>query len=150
MDYQIISSSVEETVEFGRQIGRQLRGGEILGLIGPLGAGKTYLIKGIAEGAGAGPGVVINSPTFVIVNEYKGKVEIYHIDAYRLNRIQEFEMIGFDDYCTPSSVVVIEWADKVEKVLNSTGYVRIELFYLGQKQRKIRIENFPQYMKFEK
>jgi tRNA threonylcarbamoyladenosine biosynthesis protein TsaE len=150
MDYQIISSSVEETVEFGRQIGRQLRGGEILGLIGPLGAGKTYLIKGIAGGAGAGPGVVVNSPTFVIVNEYKGKVDIYHIDAYRLNRIQEFEMIGFDDYCTPSSVVVIEWADKVEKVLNSAGYVRIELFYLGQKQRKIKIENFPQYMKFEK
>lgn len=150
MDYQFISNSVEETIKLGHRIGRQLKGGEILGLIGPLGAGKTYFIKGIAKGAGAvGDGVVVNSPTFVIVNEYKGKVDIYHIDAYRLNSIKEFEMTGFDDLCLPSSVVVIEWADKVEKALAGADYVRIEIFYLGQTQRKIRIMNCPEYLKFE-
>lgn len=147
MDYDFISNSVEETVEFGCKIGSRLKGGEVIGLTGPLGSGKTYLIKGIAKGAGAqDKNIPINSPTFVIVNEYVGRLDIYHIDAYRLNSPDEFEMIGFDEFCYPGSAVLIEWADKLRQALRGVDYVRIELCYQGQNRRHIHIENMPEYI----
>ena len=72
MDFHIISNSAEETIEFGRKVGSQLKGGEVIAVCGTLGSGKTHLIKGIAAGAGAGDSRRVNSPTFVIVNEYRG------------------------------------------------------------------------------
>jgi len=147
MDLEIVTKSAEETIEVGRRIGSQLRGGEVIGICGQLGSGKTHLIKGIAAGAGATDYKSVNSPTFVIVNEYFGRFDIFHIDAYRLNSIEEFEMIGFDDFCYPQSVVIIEWADKIEAALRRINYVRIELFHEGARQRRIRITNAPDYMK---
>ena len=150
MDFNTISNSPEETIEFGRKIGSQLKGGEVIAVCGALGSGKTHLIKGIAAGAGAGDSRRVNSPTFVIVNEYKGeppgRLDIYHIDAYRLGSIAEFEMLGFDDFCYPQSVVLIEWADKIESALGAIDYIRIELFHAGETERKIRIENIPEYI----
>lgn len=147
MNYDFFSSSVQETMELGRKIGSQLKGGEVIGFTGPLGSGKTYLIKGIAKGAGAGDKTIqVNSPTFVIVNEYIGRLDIYHIDAYRLNLVTEFEMIGFDELCYANSVVLIEWADKVEQPLQGIDYVRIGLFYKAKNQRDIHIENMPEYI----
>ncbi len=146
MDLDIISNSPEETIELGRKIGSQLKGGEVVAVCGALSSGKTHLIKGIAAGAGAKDSRQVNSPTFVIVNEYTGRVDIYHIDAYRLNSIGEFEMIGFDDFCYPRSVVLIEWADKIESALRAIDYIRIELFHSGQTQRDIHIKNTPDYM----
>ncbi len=146
MGLDVISNSPEETIKIGRKIGSQLKGGEIIGLCGALGSGKTHLIKGIAAGAGAGDSRQVNSPTFVIVNEYSGRVNIYHIDAYRLNSIAEFEMLGFDDYCRPQSVVLIEWADKVESALEHINYIRIELFHEGSTKRKMHIANTPEYI----
>lgn len=148
MDLEIITTSVEQTIEVGRRIGSQLKGGEIIGICGQLGSGKTHLIKGIAAGAGANDYKSVNSPTFVIVNEYFGRFDIFHIDAYRLNSIEEFEMIGFDDFCYPGSVVLIEWADKVEAALRRINYIRIEFFHEGATQRKIRITNAPDYIGF--
>ncbi len=146
IDFNIISNSPEETIELGRRIGSQLRGGEIIAICGPLGSGKTHLIKGIAAGAGAAEVGKVTSPTFVIINEYKGRLDIYHIDAYRLNSIDEFEMIGFDDFCYPQSVVLIEWADKIESALRAIDYIRIELQHGGETQRGIHIENTPAYV----
>ena len=146
MGFELILNSPGETIELGRKIGSQLRGGEVVAVCGLLGSGKTHLIKGIAAGAGAEDSKHVNSPTFVIVNEYAGRVDIYHIDAYRLNSIAEFEMIGFDDFCYPQSVVLIEWADKVESALQGIDYVRIELVHAGQTRRKIHIENTPEYV----
>jgi len=143
----ITSNSPDETVEFGRKLGTQLRGGEIIGLYGPLGSGKTHLIKGIAAGAGAEDRRQITSPTFVIVNEYSGRLDIYHIDAYRLNSVSEFEMLGFDDFCDPHSVVLIEWADRVESALQGLDCLRIELEHAGRSTRKIHIKNAPDYVK---
>ncbi len=145
-----ITNSPEETIEVGRKIGSQLKGGEIIAITGPLGSGKTHLIKGIATGAGAQDGRSINSPTFVIVNEYVGRLDIYHIDAYRLNSIAEFEMLGFDDFCYPQSVVLIEWADKIESALGDTDYMRIDLEHSGQSSRTIHIKNSPFYINLEK
>ena len=146
MDFNIISSSAEDTIELGRKIGSQLRGGEVIAVCGPLGSGKTHLIKGIAAGAGAKDRRNVNSPTFVIVNEYAGRLDIYHIDAYRLNSFSEFEMLGFDDFCYQQSVVLIEWADKIESALQAIDYIRIELEHAGETKRKIHIKNTPVYI----
>jgi len=142
----IISKSAEETIELGRRLGAQLRGGEVIGICGPLGSGKTHLIKGIAEGAGAKSSKDVTSPTFVIVNEYEGRVDIFHIDAYRLNSESEFDMLGFDDFCYPQSVVLIEWADKVESALKTLDYIRINIEHAGEKKRQIHIRNKPEYI----
>ncbi|GAF79568.1 unnamed protein product, partial [marine sediment metagenome] len=147
MDLDIVLKSAEETVELGRKIGMQLKGGEVIAVCGELGSGKTHLIKGVADGAGAQDSArKVNSPTFVIVNEYAGRVDIYHIDAYRLGSVAEFEMIGFDDFCYLGSVVLIEWADKIESALEGIDYMRIELFHAGDMQRRIRIDKTPSYI----
>jgi tRNA threonylcarbamoyladenosine biosynthesis protein TsaE len=148
-NFNITSNSPEETIEFGRRIGSQLKGGEVIAVCGPLGSGKTHLIKGIAAGAGAQDCKDITSPTFVIVNEYSGRLDIYHIDAYRLKSVAEFEMLGFDDFCYPQSVVLIEWADKVESALQAVDYTRTELSHADRTKRKIRISNAPEYMTFQ-
>ena len=147
-DFNTISGSPEETIEYGRKIGLQLKGGEVIGLCGPFGSGKTHLIKGIATGAGAEDRKQVNSPTFVIVNEYTGRLAIYHIDAYRLDSIAEFEMLGFDDFCCAESVVLIEWADKVEPVLRAVDHIRIDLEHAGETKRKIHVRNLPEYIDF--
>ena len=141
INFNTISNSPDETIEFGRKFGSQLKGGEIIGICGQLGSGKTHLIKGIANGAGAKDCKDVNSPTFVIVNEYFGRLDIYHIDAYRLNSVSEFEMLGFDDFCYSNSVVLIEWADKIELALQAIDYIRIQLEHAGESNRKIHIEN---------
>ncbi len=147
MDIDFVSNSPEETIELGRKVGSQLKGGEVIAICGTLGSGKTHLIKGIASGAGAAESKKVTSPTFVIINEYKGgRLDIFHIDAYRLKSIPEFEMLGFDDYCSPGSVVLIEWADKIEPVLKSIDYIRVELSHAGKSKRKIHIENVPGYI----
>ena len=155
MGFDIISNSPQETIALGRRLGSQLKGGEVIGICGLLGSGKTHLIKGIAAGAGAEDSKQVNSPTFVIVNEYSGRpveslqverLDIYHIDAYRLNSISEFEMLGFDEYCRPQSVVLIEWADKIESALKAVNYIHIELFHAGDTKRKIHVENTPDYI----
>lgn len=148
MDFDFTSNSPQETIEFGKKIGSQLKGGEVIAVCGTLGSGKTHLIKGIAGGAGAEDSKHVNSPTFVIVNEYTGKLEIYHIDAYRLNSLSEFEMLGFDDFCHPQSVVLIEWADKVESALKNLDYIRIILEHSGETGRTIHIQNTPKYIHY--
>ena len=141
-----ITNSPEETIEFGRKFGSQLKGGEVIALCGSLGSGKTHLIKGIATGLGAEDSKIVNSPTFVIINQYIGHLDIYHIDAYRLNSISEFEMLGFDDFCYPHSVVLIEWADKIETAIEMINYIRINIQHSGQNSRKILISNTPEYI----
>ena len=148
MDFHIISNSPEETIEIGRKLGCQLKGGEVVAICGALGSGKTHLIKGIVAGVGAKDSRGVTSPSFVIVNEYVGRVDIYHIDAYRLNSIDEFEMLGFDDFCYQQSVVLIEWAQKIESALRAIDYIRIELFHAGETKREMHIENSPEYLDY--
>ena len=136
---QIVSDSVEKTFETGKRIGSLLEGGKIVCLVGALGSGKTTLIKGIAAGAGAAKPEIVNSPTFVIVNEYKGRFNIFHIDAYRINTIAEFETLGFEEFIGPDSVVLIEWADKVAQALEGLDCVYIEMQHNGPNVRIISI-----------
>ena len=130
----------------GQRIGAQLRGGEVFAICGPLGSGKTHLIKGIAAGAGARDSTDVTSPTFVIVNEYAGRLDLYHIDAYRLDSVAEFERLGFDDFCYPESVVLIEWADKIEAALHDIDCIRIDLAHAGEHTRTLRFQALPAYL----
>jgi tRNA threonylcarbamoyladenosine biosynthesis protein TsaE len=148
MVFSITTNSPEETLEFGCRFGSQLRGGEVIALCGPLGSGKTHLIKGIVKGLDAeGTANEVTSPTFVLVNEYAGRLDVFHIDAYRLDAISQFEQIGFDDYCYPGSVVLIEWADKIRKALAGIDYIKIELAHLNESARSIHISNLPAYIR---
>jgi len=147
MEIAITSKSTEETMELGRRIGSRLKGGEVFAICGPLGSGKTHLIKGIAAGAGAQDRENVTSPTFVIVNEYRGRFDIYHIDAYRIESPAEFEMLGFDDFCYPQSVVLIEWADKIEPVLRDINYIRIDLAHVDERTRTVHLRNVPDHLK---
>jgi len=140
----ITSHSADETIRLGEKIGTSLKGGEIIALAGPLGSGKTHLIKGIAAAAGTAACNQVNSPTFVLINEYTGpdaELDIYHIDAYRLESIAEFEALGFDDLCYSRSVVLIEWADKLLAVLQNIDCIWVELTHISQNQRQIHIKN---------
>lgn len=144
INIELNSDSPERTIEIGDRIGSALQGGEVLYLIGQLGSGKTHLIKGIARGAGVEETTAIISPTFVLVNEYFARplgLDLYHIDAYRLNSPMEFEQLGFDDFCRADSVVLIEWADRVLSVLGDVAAMRIELFHRGPSQRAICLKN---------
>ncbi|PKL47377.1 MAG: tRNA (adenosine(37)-N6)-threonylcarbamoyltransferase complex ATPase subunit type 1 TsaE [Planctomycetes bacterium HGW-Planctomycetes-1] len=136
---QIISDSVERTFEIGKRIGEMLEGGKVVCLTGPLGSGKTTLIKGIASGLGADKPSQVNSPTFVIVNEYQGRVNIFHIDAYRINKVSEFEALGFEEFIGPESIVLIEWADKVAQALKGQDCIYIDMQHNGQASRKMGI-----------
>ncbi|MCY4389815.1 MAG: tRNA (adenosine(37)-N6)-threonylcarbamoyltransferase complex ATPase subunit type 1 TsaE [Desulfurellaceae bacterium] len=108
MPHIIQTFSAEETLSLGRQIGRLLAPGMILGLCGDLGAGKTCLVKGIAEGLGIAPETV-TSPTFTLVAEhYRGRVPLYHIDLYRLEGV-EGEELGYEEYLFGQGVAVVEW-----------------------------------------
>jgi tRNA threonylcarbamoyladenosine biosynthesis protein TsaE len=146
MNYDFITKSPQQTIDLGRKFGSQLKGGEIIRLTGHLGSGKTHLIKGIASGAGAVEAEYVNSPTFVLVNEYPGRLDIYHIDAYRIENQSEFDSIGFDDYSYPDSVVLIEWADKIEKFLTGVTGITINLQACTETQRRIVFSDLPPYI----
>ena len=117
MKYRFNSLSESDTIRLGREIGKNLRGGEILALCGELGSGKTYFTNGIAMGLGIDRDEVV-SPTFTIVNEYIGRLKMYHSDFYRIDNCLEMETTGLADYFgDEDSVIVIEWAGKVESLL---------------------------------
>lgn len=144
---EVLSHSVEQTLALGDQIGRLLKGGEVFAISGPLGSGKTHLIKGIVRGCGCQDQGQVSSPTFVLVNEYAGRFQIYHLDAYRLNSIREFEMLGFEELLHPGAVVLIEWADKVAACLADIGCIRVHLDHAGPTTRTIRVDGAPDYLR---
>ena len=133
---QIDTLSPEQTRELGRRIGERCGGGELIALIGELGSGKTQLAKGLAAGLGVDRPDQLTSPTFVIVNEYPGRLTLYHIDAYRLNGPGELEALGADDLLAAGSVVAIEWADRVESWLPPEALI-IRLEITGTQQRRL-------------
>jgi tRNA threonylcarbamoyladenosine biosynthesis protein TsaE len=112
LPWTLVSTSHQHTGRLGQVIGSVLRGGETIALYGPLGAGKTALVRGIAQGLGAPPAVV-TSPTFVVIHEYdQGRLPLAHVDLYRIRTSHELESIGLIEYFSGQTVTAIEWADK--------------------------------------
>ena len=134
---EYISHSAEETMEIGVSIGSSLPQGTVLCLKGDLAAGKTTLIKGIAEGLGACLADHVHSPTFVFLNIYEGKRILYHFDLYRLHDPEDFFHMGFDEMLEGEGVCCIEWSERIETLISS--YCTISLVHLGEDTRKITV-----------
>lgn len=109
------SCSVEDTVEIGRQLGVKAQSGDIICLYGGLAMGKTHFTKGIALGLGVTEAV--DSPTFAIINEYQGRIPLYHFDVYRIKDIKEMDDTGYDYYFYGEGVCVIEWAELIKPLI---------------------------------
>jgi tRNA threonylcarbamoyladenosine biosynthesis protein TsaE len=107
----------DATQAFGRRLGAELFPGAVVALIGPLGAGKTFLTRAIAEGLGIRDSGVVSSPTYVLIQEYDARVPIFHFDAYRLGHADEFADLGAHEYLEGGGVCLIEWADRVAPFL---------------------------------
>jgi len=124
--------TLDDTHAYGAKLAGVLRAGDLVVLAGPLGAGKTALVQGIARGLGCGDRVT--SPTFTIVNEYADG-RLFHVDFYRLERREELDAIGFDDYFARGGVIVVEWADRFPEALPAERLdVRIEI--TGEESRR--------------
>ena len=129
-----ITKNEKETLALGEKFARGLKGGEVIGLTGELGAGKTVFIKGVARGLGIKKN--ITSPTFNIMKVYETRIKNYesrimnfvHVDAYRLKNGDGLEEIGIKDYLgEKNAVVVIEWADKVHNLLKKIKYIKVDI-----------------------
>ena len=138
------TNSSEETKRFGRSLAKQLRTGSVVALIGPLGSGKTVLIQGICSGLGVEK--VVTSPSFVIINEYPGRLHrspiwIYHFDLYRLENVEEFIKLGYEEYFYGKGITLIEWAEKVKPFLPRKRW-EVNLKILSENEREICVEKF--------
>ena len=139
---EILSNGEAETLAIGRRIGERLQAGDLLLLLGPFGAGKTYLTRGLAAGLGAEAGDV-NSPSFVVINEYAagreyGHMPIYHVDLYRVETAHELGTIGLEECLNGDGVCVIEWAERAAGWLPEDRLV-IELEEMGPRSRRLRL-----------
>jgi tRNA threonylcarbamoyladenosine biosynthesis protein TsaE len=131
--------SVAETLQLGRDLAVSLRAGDVLLLHGPLGAGKTVLARGLAEGLGTG--VWRGSPTFALVNEYQTVPRLFHIDLYRLTDV-EVEGLGLEDYAGAGGIMVCEWPERAEGYLRSLAAGRVLDVYLdhaGDESRRVLV-----------
>jgi tRNA threonylcarbamoyladenosine biosynthesis protein TsaE len=126
--WSILSSSPRQTKGWGKRVGKLLEGGEIIGLIGELGTGKTSFVRGLAEGLGVGSEAWIRSPTFTLINEYHGRLPLYHVDLYRLGDRHEMEGLGLRDYLYSDGASVIEWFDHLPAG-EVEEYIEIKLQY---------------------
>ena len=132
-----------DTFQWGEGIGRLLTGGEVIGLIGPLGAGKTEWVKGLAKGLGISDRQII-SPTFTLVCVHPARIPLCHIDLYRLEGDGDIDTIGLSEYVDESlesgGVVAIEWADKLNDSVTADGItLTVEIRYLKGDQREMRM-----------
>ena len=135
--WTVLAQSVEETLAMGRRIGRCVRPGDVLALVGDLGSGKTHLAKGMAEGLGAAKAREVSSPTFVLCREYlDGRIPFYHLDAYRLRGAADLEAIGSDEILAGDGASAVEWADRVPGALPQ-DYLEVRLEVAGETVRRL-------------
>ena len=129
--------SAEETTDLGRQLAAELKPGSVVLLRGDLGAGKTTMVKGIAEGFKAAEAEAVTSPTFTLIHEYRGpEVTLYHIDLYRIDTQRELDTLALDDLMEPKTILLIEWGEKFERFRKERD-VEIAIEHLGADDRQI-------------
>jgi tRNA threonylcarbamoyladenosine biosynthesis protein TsaE len=134
----VLSRSPEETHRLGVRLGQLLQPGDFVGLVGDLGAGKTHLVRGVAEGAGVSRSEVA-SPTFAIVYPYRGRVPLYHADLYRLSDYDELYATGFLDLVGGDGAVLVEWLDRIPRAA-PREYLRLTLRDTGEDSRELVVE----------
>lgn len=137
--YSITTGGPQETLEFGKKLGALLGPGDVVALIGNLGAGKTWLSKGIAFSAGVPDHEYVNSPAFDIVHEYPGRFPVYHIDFYRLEGLSDEDIPWLEEYFYAEGITIVEWADRFIDRL-ADDYLVVEMSYGdSENERKIRV-----------
>lgn len=135
---EIVTRTPKETIQLGKDLGQLLRPGEVVALIGELGAGKTTLAKGIAVGAGVADEREVTSPTFVLVNEYQGRIPVYHADLYRLQEEIEVADLGWEEFIFGQGISLLEWAEKIPGILPEER-IEVRISWVGPSERKFRI-----------
>ena len=130
--------SPEETQAIGEQFGQTLKPGDVIALIGDLGAGKTCLTQGIARGVGIPTDQVVNSPSYTLINEYEGEIPIYHIDLYRLQHHDEIIELGLEEYLEGDGICIIEWAERMLEMLPE-HYIRMQIRWEDESTRTIEL-----------
>jgi len=140
MQREFTTKSAEETIALGRELASMLAPPKVVVLRGDLGAGKTTLVKGIAEGFQAAPEDDVTSPTFTLVHEYRGpSAMVYHIDLYRIDTQRQLDTLALDDLMDENSVLLIEWGEKFERFARNRD-VEIELKRVSETKRMISIK----------
>jgi tRNA threonylcarbamoyladenosine biosynthesis protein TsaE len=134
---ELLSSSEHDTKAIGAAVAGLLEPGDVVGLTGDLGAGKTRLVQGAVAALGAEDPVI--SPTFMLVREYDGDVAVNHVDAYRLSGPAELEDLGYDTVFDPDVVVFVEWADRVSRALPDS-WVELRMETVADERRHITVE----------
>ncbi len=134
----LISTGTEDTLKIGKIIGETLRKGSIVALTGELGSGKTCITQGIARGIGVPENYYITSPTFTLINEYPGRITLYHLDIYRLSGSQDLDDLGYEEYFYGDGVIVIEWAEKIKDIL-PPDCLFVYLKHVDEERREIKI-----------
>ena len=132
------TSNTSETIRMGKRVGRLLHPGDVVALVGELGAGKTQFIKGLAEGVGVGKATYVSSPSFTLINEYPGRISFYHVDLFRLESEKDAEGLGLEEYVRGHGVAAIEWADKIPSLLPEE-LLWVKIHYTGEHSRTIEI-----------
>ena len=147
---KLTAESVEETIIIGEKLGSLVNSGDIVCLTGDLGTGKTHFVKGFAKGLNIEE--YITSPTFTIVNEYQGRLKLYHFDVYRVDDPDEIYAIGFDEYIFSSAVSIIEWSNLIQELIpeesirinivkvpeKGDNYREIEISYKGERYNYVK------------
>jgi tRNA threonylcarbamoyladenosine biosynthesis protein TsaE len=134
----LIGDSPEATRHAGERLGERLHAGQVVAVIGELGAGKTCFVQGLMRGLGVR--AEVTSPTFVLVNQYRGRVPVHHVDAYRTDTLTELLDLGLDEMWSGEGVTVIEWADKLLPLLPADA-VTVRIGGVGDEPREISIED---------
>ena len=134
--WRIVSLSAGQTMRWGRRLGALLQGGEIIGLTGELGTGKTCFVRGVAEGLRVASGTWIRSPTFTLINEYPARVPIYHIDLYRTGSRTEIEELNLREYLYAGGVSLIEWFERLSD-RDADEYLTVHLAYADGNKRRL-------------
>lgn len=147
-ELKIISASDRESIRIGRNLAACLVKGDVVGLIGELGSGKTWFSKGLIQGLGVRPGTVVTSPTFALVNDYEGSrtgpdgkpevLSIFHMDLYRLNHPSELTAAGLAEYLDQGEIVIIEWAERWPEILPPQA-IRVYFTIRGEQERELRM-----------
>jgi tRNA threonylcarbamoyladenosine biosynthesis protein TsaE len=129
------SSSEEETWHLGRRLGRLLSTGDVVAIRGELGAGKTVLVRGICDGVGTRQRT--RSPSFTFMSRYRGTINVYHLDLYRVEGPGDLDTLGWEEVVAGDSIVLIEWADRLGALLPE-GSIEIDIEMTGEETRRVR------------
>lgn len=132
----IITRNADETATLGMRLGRLLKAGDFIALIGELGSGKTRFVQGVAAGLNVEPGRPVNSPTYSLLHIHSGRLPLYHFDLYRLSGDEDVEQLGFSEYFYGDGVSLVEWADRLHMEMPAER-LTITFSYLGEDERRI-------------